>query len=91
MGLSICTACKATYEPKPPKWLHCDLDEAPIRPDWGHGPKKPVLMFTEDEIREVMPRYTGEYIIKKLKENRYGRQAHLHPNFAERGKSDAPS
>jgi hypothetical protein len=54
---NICTACGTVYEPKPPKWLHCDLDQAPIRPNWGHGPNQPVPMYTEAEIRTVMKRH----------------------------------
>jgi hypothetical protein len=82
---SICTACGTIYDPKPPKWLHCDLDKAPIRPD---GQNEPVATYTETEIREAMGWYYADpdidHVIELLKEHRNGRQAHLHPNLAQR-------
>jgi|GEM_PF-6142393 len=48
------------------------------KPDWGHGPNKPVPRWNEDEIRaamtDVMPRLGDEVVIElvlnKLKEKR---------------------
>lgn len=59
------------------------------KPDWGHGPNDPVPVYTEDEIVKAMHAcgcWGGDAVrtINQLREDRHGREASLHPNFAQR-------